>query len=103
MPTWDLHGSWGNPEVYWRALQYVRSVWPFWNRTGGADQPHAGRGCLRSPGSSRSDADALFAANYILCHAPLCNIVFNNSLRGSLMRMSQLLGLDVVFAIFVLL
>ena len=18
VPTWDLHGSWGNPEIYWR-------------------------------------------------------------------------------------
>ena len=37
VPTWDLHGSWGNPEIYWRALQYVRDVFPFWNRTNGRD------------------------------------------------------------------
>ena len=37
VPTWDLHGSWGNHEVYWRAQRYVSSVWPFWNRTHGAD------------------------------------------------------------------
>ena len=37
VPTWDLHGSWGNPEIYWRAQRYIASVWPFWNRTQGAD------------------------------------------------------------------
>ena len=37
VPTWDLHGSWGNPEVYWRAQRYIAAVWPFWNRTGGRD------------------------------------------------------------------
>lgn len=37
VPVWDFHGSWGNPEVYWRAHQYVRSVWPYFNRSGGAD------------------------------------------------------------------
>lgn len=37
VPTWDLHGSWGNPEIYWRAFQYIRNVLPFWNRTQGAD------------------------------------------------------------------
>ena len=33
----QFHGSWGNPEVYWRAHQYVRNVWPYYNRSGGAD------------------------------------------------------------------
>lgn len=37
VPTWDLHGSWGNPELYWRAQRYIASVLPFWNRTQGAD------------------------------------------------------------------
>lgn len=37
VPTWDFHGSWGNPEIYWRAQRYIASTWPFWNRTRGAD------------------------------------------------------------------
>ena len=37
MPTWDFHGSWGNPEVYYRAHQYISQLWPYWNASGGAD------------------------------------------------------------------
>ena len=37
MPTWDFHGSWGNPEIYWRAGKYVMTHFPFWNASGGAD------------------------------------------------------------------
>ena len=37
VPTWDLHGSWGNPEIFWRAHNYISTVFPFWNRTRGAD------------------------------------------------------------------
>ena len=37
VPTWDWHGSWGNPEVYYRAHHYIRTVHPFWNASGGAD------------------------------------------------------------------
>jgi hypothetical protein len=37
VPTWDLHGSWGNPEIYLRAHRYISTVWPFWNRSKGAD------------------------------------------------------------------
>lgn len=37
VPTWDFHGSWGNPEVYYRAHQYVSQLWPHWNASGGAD------------------------------------------------------------------
>lgn len=37
VPTWDWHGSWGNPEVYYRAHQYISTVFPFWNASGGAD------------------------------------------------------------------
>ncbi|KAL1520780.1 hypothetical protein AB1Y20_022344 [Prymnesium parvum] len=37
VPAWDFHGSWGNPEVTWRAQQYVRTLLPYWNRSGGAD------------------------------------------------------------------
>ena len=37
VPLWDFHGSWGNPEVYWRGLKYVRTHFPFWNASGGAD------------------------------------------------------------------
>ena len=28
VPTWDWHGSWGNPEVYYRAHRYISQVWP---------------------------------------------------------------------------
>ena len=31
VPLWDFHGSWGNPELYWRAQRYVMSIFPFWN------------------------------------------------------------------------
>ena len=37
VPTWDWHGSWGNPEVYYRAHRYLSSAWPYWNASGGAD------------------------------------------------------------------
>ena len=37
VPTWDFHGSWGNPEVYYRAHRYITTVHPFWNASGGAD------------------------------------------------------------------
>ena len=37
MPTWDFHGCWGNPEVYWRAHRYIKTTYPYWNRTNGAD------------------------------------------------------------------
>ena len=37
IPAWDFHGAWGNPEVYWRASRYVRTHFPFWNASGGAD------------------------------------------------------------------
>ena len=37
VPTWDFHGSWGNPEVYYRAHRYISSAFPFWNASGGAD------------------------------------------------------------------
>ena len=34
---WDWHGSWGNPEVYYRAHRYITSAHPYWNASGGAD------------------------------------------------------------------
>ena len=37
VPTWDWHGSWGNPEVYYRAHRYISTTFPFWNASGGAD------------------------------------------------------------------
>lgn len=37
MPTWDWHGAWGNPEVYYRAHRYITTMYPFWNASGGAD------------------------------------------------------------------
>ena len=37
VPTWDFHGSWGNPELYWRTHKYVTTHFPFWNASGGAD------------------------------------------------------------------
>ena len=37
VPTWDWHGAWGNPEVYYRAHRYISTAYPFWNRSGGAD------------------------------------------------------------------
>ena len=37
IPAWDFHGSWGNPELYWRTHKYVTTHFPFWNATGGAD------------------------------------------------------------------
>ena len=37
VPTWDWHGSWGNPEVYYRAHRYISTAYPYWNASGGAD------------------------------------------------------------------
>ena len=37
VPTWDWHGSWGNPEVYYRAHRYISTIYPYWNASGGAD------------------------------------------------------------------
>jgi len=37
VPTWDFHGSWGNPEVYYRAHQYITQLWPYWNASSGSD------------------------------------------------------------------
>ena len=37
VPTWDLHGAWGNPEVYLRAHRYIRTHFPYWNASQGKD------------------------------------------------------------------
>jgi hypothetical protein len=37
VPVWDFHGSWGNPEVYYRAHRYISTALPYWNASGGAD------------------------------------------------------------------
>ncbi|KAL3903772.1 MAG: hypothetical protein SGPRY_011540 [Prymnesium sp.] len=37
VPTWDLHGAWGNSELTWRAQRYIASAFPFWNASAGSD------------------------------------------------------------------
>ena len=36
-----LQGSWGNPEVYYRAVRYISTALPFWNASGGRDHAFA--------------------------------------------------------------
>lgn len=69
VPLWDFHGSWGNPEIYWRGIKYVRTHFPFWNASGGADHivvnTRDAGGCSNPWGSIwRETAGAMVFSNW---------------------------------------
>ncbi|EOD25588.1 hypothetical protein EMIHUDRAFT_457504 [Emiliania huxleyi CCMP1516] len=65
VPTYDFQGSWGNPEVYFRAARYVSQAWPYWNASGGArslSRTSVHLECAPARASpARSQADHLWA------------------------------------------